>query len=100
MRAAVILMLVAGLPAAADEPKAKPAAGLAELQGSWALVSSTFNGNPSPADVVKQRKMLIRENRLIAVVGGEQKSTLTITLDPDKNPRQIDLARPEGQGTA
>ncbi len=100
MRTATILMLLMALPVVADEPKPKPAGDLAELQGTWAVISSVFDGKPTSPDVAKQRKMILRENRLIAVAGGEQKGALTVVLDPDKAPKQIDLARPNGQGTA
>jgi uncharacterized protein (TIGR03067 family) len=96
MTAALLAAVFLGQPA----PPEKPADDKARLQGAWAMVASTFDGRPTAAEVVKKRKMIFQADELIAVIDGARKEPLKITLDPGKKPRQIDLARPGGRGTA
>ena len=100
MPAALLLAAVAGLLAVSQDPKPKSAEGKGELDGTWMMVSSTFDGRATAAEVVKKRSMVIRDGKLIAVIDGAEKDPLTMTLDPTKKPRQIDLARPNGKGAA
>jgi uncharacterized protein (TIGR03067 family) len=86
-----VLLAVATLLAGQPGPKEKSADDMTRLRGTWALVSSTFDGRPTAAEVVKKRKMIFQDGELIAVVDGLKKGSLKITLDPGKSPKQIDL---------
>ena len=94
------LLAVAALLSGQPAPTDKPADDRARLQGTWAVTASTFDGRPTAEEVVKKRKMIFKADELIAVIDGARKDPLKLTLDPGKKPKQIDLARPGGRGTA
>ncbi|MFO0799585.1 MAG: TIGR03067 domain-containing protein [Gemmataceae bacterium] len=77
---------------AAQPPKDDPAkAELAKLQGEWAVKSIEVAGMPLPGDLPGK---LVIEGAKFGGLG----STMTITLDPTKAPKEIDLVRgPGGQ---
>jgi uncharacterized protein (TIGR03067 family) len=61
------------------------------LQGTWQVVSATFNGKTQPQDEVKDRKLVFRGRQFTAVVGGKEHRAIAFTLDPGHKPRRIDL---------
>jgi uncharacterized protein (TIGR03067 family) len=54
------------------------------------LVSGERDGKPIPAEVAKNVKLVFAGNKLTTVNKG-RKSEATFKLDPDKNPREIDV---------
>ncbi len=94
MRWHVVLVLTVGLLRGADEPKddavKKDWKG---LQGNWAVVSIEVNGIKVPDDKIGGRN---------AAFKGDQYSIhdfrLTVTIDPTKRPKTIDMVGKDGNG--
>ncbi len=64
---------------------------LALLQGTWELVSAERDGGVKlPPEVVQMIKLVFEGNTLVVHLGTNQKKA-TITLDPTKNPKEIDM---------
>jgi RNA polymerase sigma factor (sigma-70 family) len=80
--------------AAADKPKADKDS----LQGTWIPVSAEEDGKKIPEDVIKAKdfEMVFAGDKVTLPVKGESKE-FGYKLDPDKKPKQIDLALGEGK---
>lgn len=82
-----LFLLVAGPVPAADKEKDED-----RLQGSWSVVATTFDGRALPEERIKGRKVTFKGKEFTAT-GGDKDRTVSFTLDPAKDPRQIDLKR-------
>jgi RNA polymerase sigma-70 factor (ECF subfamily) len=62
------------------------------LQGTWLPVSGEKNGKKMPKEKYQDGKMVFAGNKVtLQTQAGEQEREGTFTLDPDKDPREIDL---------
>jgi uncharacterized protein (TIGR03067 family) len=94
MRWHLLLVLMVGLLGGADEPKDDAVKkDLKALQGNWTVVSIEVNGTKVPDDRIGGRN---------AAFKGDQYSIhdfrLTVTLDPTKKPKTIDMVGKDGNG--
>jgi uncharacterized protein (TIGR03067 family) len=72
---------------------------LEKLAGTWQFVSSEKDGKPSPADEVKQIRIIIAGSKYTIQQAGKTVGEGTLYIDPTKKPRMIDIypRRPEGK---
>jgi uncharacterized protein (TIGR03067 family) len=88
---------VSGVPD--RRPKKDPAqAELANLQGSWVVMS--VNGRQLPPPFVQRIKFLIRGEKLTMEVQEQVRWTGVLKIDPTRNPKRVDGVRSMGGGKA
>jgi uncharacterized protein (TIGR03067 family) len=78
---------------AQTEPKAqneKAAKDLAKLQGQWIIAALEVNGADVPAEKLEGTVLTIKDDRY-AVKTKDQTISCKITLDPAKDPKEIDM---------
>ena len=88
---AFVFCLLTGADDAKDSPAEKEQA---KLQGTWTVVATTFDGKELSKQEIEGRKILFRGNEFTSVNPEKGKKTLTYSLDPGKEPKQIDLTLP------
>lgn len=90
------LLAVLGAGLLATTVGAEPADVKAErtrLQGTWQLVSETLDGNEQPAEYVRQIKLTFdAEGNWRVEKDGQLLYRGTSTIDPAKDPRELDAA--------
>jgi len=86
-----LLILTAVLLVAADAQDDAVKKDLKKLQGHWTLVSAVVDGKKIPADVIKDVHVVIEGPKY--TYDGAVKREMTITLDPTKKPKEIDLTQ-------
>jgi uncharacterized protein (TIGR03067 family) len=96
MRQAVIL-IAAGLSAGA--PPEATRAEMARLEGEWAMVSGEADGQPLPAEYVKNAKRVAKDGVTTVTIGGQVFMRAKYTVDPTTTPKSIDYAMTEGLTT-
>jgi uncharacterized protein (TIGR03067 family) len=88
---AVLLLIVA------DQP-AKDAIGkeMTKLEGEWSMVSGEADGQPLPADYVKNAKRVAKDGETTVTFNGQVFMRAKFTVDASKTPKTIDYAMTEG----
>jgi uncharacterized protein (TIGR03067 family) len=71
---------------------------LERYQGTWVLVSEEFEGKKVPADELPDLSYTVRGDKVLFTSRGRDRSA-TVTLDPSKTPRTLDLLRDDGVGS-
>jgi uncharacterized protein (TIGR03067 family) len=84
-----VLLLVAAKPA--DDAKKD----LEKLQGEWIMTELEIDGKPVPGDKIEGTTLTIKGDKYIVSVK-DKKHEVTITLDPSKDPKAIDMAFTDG----
>jgi uncharacterized protein (TIGR03067 family) len=84
-----VLFLVAAKPA--DEAKKD----LEKLQGEWFMAELEIDGKPVPDAKIADTTLTIKGEKYIVSVK-DKKHEVTITLDPAKDPKTIDMAFSDG----
>jgi uncharacterized protein (TIGR03067 family) len=69
---------------------------LALLQGEWAMVSGSADGQAMPDDMLKQMKRVCKGDETTATMGGQVFLKAMITIDPSKQPKTIDYQMLDG----
>jgi len=69
---------------------------LAALQGEWTMISGSADGEPMPADMLKQMKRVCKGNEATTTMNGQVFLKAKITIDPSKKPKTIDYEMLEG----
>jgi uncharacterized protein (TIGR03067 family) len=67
------------------------------LDGTWKVVSASFDGKPRPADRFRDIRVTISGRQYATTKGGQVVERATMTADPSKQPKTIDLAFAEGE---
>jgi uncharacterized protein (TIGR03067 family) len=98
MRRYAVMALVIGLLIAADKKEDLSKKDLNELQGEWVGVSAEVRGRPVPAELVKDSRMTVQGNKMTFRSGGKTTESI-FTLDPAKNPKEIDFTSKDKNGT-
>ena len=80
--------------AAADDKSANDAK---KLQGAWQAVEIEANGEKSPADQVKELKIVIKGDEIFVVRPKGEEPRNKFKLDPGKTPKTIDVIPIDGQ---
>jgi len=63
---------------------------MALLQGEWAMVSGSADGQPMPEQMLKQMKRVCKGDEATTTMSGQVYIRAKITIDPTKNPKTID----------
>ena len=87
------LLLIAAKPA--DDAKKD----LERLQGEWIMAALEIDGKPVPDEKIQDTTLTIKGDKYI-VRSKDNKYEVTITLDPAKDPKAIDMAFPDGTDAA
>ena len=66
------------------------------LEGTWNCASATVNGNPLSDATVKLLRLTLTKDRYKTEKGSEVLFDSTYTVDPSKNPKQINMVGTEG----
>lgn len=81
------------LRAADDEAVRKE---IAQLQGEWSMVSGSANGQPMPAEMLKQMKRICKGDETTTTMAGQLFMKAKISIDPSKDPKTIDYRMTDG----
>ena len=91
--AAVIAVLVlAGASGAQDAVKKE----MAQLEGTWSMVSGEANGLSLPRDAVQSGKRVAKDGETTITIGGQVFFKAKFTIDPARKPKAIDYTMTEG----
>jgi uncharacterized protein (TIGR03067 family) len=63
-----------------------------ELQGTWKLVSMGGNGKTKPSDLIADMKVRISGQQYTLTKAGKVLEVATLSADPSKQPKTLDLA--------
>lgn len=88
------ILTLLSLNLAAEKPK--PKSDKEQLQGSWQGTKLEVNGQTAPANIISQGKYVFKENKLTIFNGDKNDQESDFTLDPDKDPKTIDLVATSG----
>ena len=69
---------------------------LAQLQGEWSMVSGSADGQPMPAQMLKQMKRICNGDETTTTMAGQVYIKAKFTIDPSKKPKTIDYQMTEG----
>src|SRR6266850_5481117 len=86
--------LTISLVRAADDEAVKK--DLAQLQGEWAMVSASADGQSMSEDMLKQMKRVCKGDEITVTMGDQVFLKAKITIDPSKKPKTIDYDMTEG----
>jgi uncharacterized protein (TIGR03067 family) len=89
----LITVPISPLRAADDEAVKKE---IAKLQGEWSMVSGSANGQPMPAEMLKQMKRVCKGDETTTTMGGQLFMKAKISIDPSKTPKTIDYQMTDG----
>lgn len=70
---------------------------LKAMQGTWVMVGLEVNGQKVPQDKLEGAVLTIKRDVYTVQVKKRNPQTCTITLDPKKTPRAIDMVFQEGE---
>ncbi len=94
----LLAVVAVGLLLAADKPKDDAGKeDLEKLQGSWQAVEGERNGEKAPEDQIKKVTATFKGDKVTVKRGDTTESEQTVTLDPTKNPKTIDVT-PDSKG--
>jgi uncharacterized protein (TIGR03067 family) len=66
------------------------------LEGTWTCAAATIDGSPLAADTAKLLKLTLTADRFKTQRGEQVLFDSTYTIDPTKEPKQIDMIGTEG----
>jgi uncharacterized protein (TIGR03067 family) len=69
---------------------------MAQLQGEWSMVSGSADGQPMPAQMLKQMKRICKGDETTTTMAGQLFFKAKITIDPSKNLKTIDYQMTDG----
>jgi uncharacterized protein (TIGR03067 family) len=87
------VLISSSLRAADDEAVKKE---IAKLQGEWSMVSGSANGQPMPAEMLKQMKRVCKGDETTTTMAGQLFMKAKIAIDASKNPKTIDYRMSDG----
>jgi uncharacterized protein (TIGR03067 family) len=90
---ALTTVTISSVRAADDEAVKKE---IAQLQGEWSMVSGSANGQPMPAEMLKQMKRICKGDETTTTMAGQLFMKAKVSIDPSKNPKTIDYRMTEG----
>jgi uncharacterized protein (TIGR03067 family) len=83
-----------GPAGAADDKAVKKDMDL--LQGEWSMVSGSADGQPMPAELLKQMKRVCKGDEATTTMAGQVYLKAKIKIDPSKTPKTIDYQMTDG----
>ena len=69
---------------------------MAQLQGEWAMVSGSADGQAMPAQMLQQMKRICKGDETTTTMAGQMYFKAKFTIDPSKKPKTIDYQMTEG----
>jgi uncharacterized protein (TIGR03067 family) len=96
MRTQVLLVLAAGLLVGADKPEGDTKKELKKFDGKWVAVAREMNGKKGSGDALKGFTFTVSGDQAV-VIDGPRTCKATITVNPDKKPKQIDVSGKYGE---
>jgi uncharacterized protein (TIGR03067 family) len=69
---------------------------LAQLQGTWSMVSGSADGQAMPDEMLKQMKRVCKGDETTTTMGGQIYLKAKFTIDPSKKPKTIDYQMIDG----
>lgn len=96
MIAQASMALVVGLLVVAAGPRPDPSEDLEKFQGTWWTVSMVVDGRKVSAETLKERRVVVRDNKYVVFDGDDVIQHGTFKLDPSTMPRQIDTTPATG----
>jgi uncharacterized protein (TIGR03067 family) len=69
---------------------------IAKLQGEWSMVSGSADGQPMPAQMLKQMKRVCKGDETITTMAGQLYFKAKVTIDPSTKPKTIDYQMTDG----
>jgi uncharacterized protein (TIGR03067 family) len=66
------------------------------LAGTWSCLSATVDGKPLPKETTDLLRLTLTQNRYKTEKGSEVLFDSSYTVDPSKNPKQINMIGTEG----
>src|SRR5438477_9080845 len=92
----LLIALMAGLtPAIAQDTEAVKK-DMAGLQGTWAMVSGSADGQAMPQEMLKQMKRVCKGDDLTVTMGDQTFFKARISIDPSAKPKTIEYDMTEG----
>ena len=95
MRVSVSIIAVLALVGAAAAQDAIQKE-MAQLEGSWSMVSGEANGMSMPKEIVTSGKRIAKDGETTITIGGQVYFKAKFSIDPTKKPRAIDYTMTEG----
>src|SRR5262245_64499527 len=86
-------LTLSSAPAADDAAVKKD---IAQLQGTWSMVSASADGQPMPEETRKQMKRICKGDEITVLMGDDVFLKAKITIDPLKKPKTISYDMTEG----
>ena len=77
-------LTISSMRAADDEAVKKE---MVQLQGEWSMVSGSANGQPMPAEMLKQMKRICKGDETTTTMAGQLFMKAKISIDPSKRPK-------------
>jgi uncharacterized protein (TIGR03067 family) len=90
---ALTTVTISSVRAADDEAIKKE---IAQLQGEWSMVSGSANGQPMPAEMLRQMKRVCKGDETTTTMAGQLFMKAKISINPSKNPKTIDYRMTDG----
>ena len=90
-----VVLILAALPCTPAHAAADPAADRT-IEGTWVCTSAVVDGKPLAEKVVKELRLTITADRYKTVRADEVLFDSTYTVDPSKDPKQIEMIATEG----
>ncbi len=69
---------------------------LAQLQGTWTMVSGSADGQAMPDEMLKQMKRVCKRDETTTTMGGQVFLKAKFTIDPSRKPKTIDYQMIDG----
>jgi uncharacterized protein (TIGR03067 family) len=95
MRVSVSIIAVLALVGAAAAQDAIQKE-MAQLEGSWSMVSGEANGMSMPKEIVTSGKRIAKDGETTITIGGQVYFKAKFSIDPTKKPKAIDYTMTEG----
>src|SRR4051794_7412841 len=73
---------------------------LQQLQGTWRAGKIETGGRPVPTQAARRLSYVFASDRVTLVEGQEATGAGTVSVDPDANPKTIDVVMTSGPGCA
>jgi len=89
-----LAVMTAGPGRAGDDPAVKQ--DVAGLQGAWAMVSGSADGQAMPAELLSQMKRVCHGDEVTVTMGGQVYFKAKVAIDPSKKPKTIDFQMTDG----
>jgi uncharacterized protein (TIGR03067 family) len=88
---AAVLVLAAGAAAAEDKKEQD------KFQGTWKVVKAEFGGEAPPGGVPPEMRFVFDGDKVTVNEKKEKPESGSFTVDPKKDPAEIDLTSPKGE---